>query len=464
MNEHMDFGPYFLLHLLLNSIQDDDFAKKIVRTVEPEIFKTKERKFLYKIIKDYVEEFDEAPKDLFFEIYTERKEELDDRSQKVCKQVINSLHEIHHSNPEYFLNRLSKAIRHYEFENALVNSAQLLKNKQYDSAVQLMLKAIKKPQEVKKTYYNFLKDTSYIESRSQGQTYKMKTLIRELDALIGGFNPTWLITLLAATKGGKSWWLIEMATAALVQGLSVLFVSLEMSKAEIDGRFDQNIGFLGTKQDEEVEVMEHQGGKWVKIKKVVETIYDIKKVERNRRALRKMGGKLYVSDQSSSKFSYLDLELLLDEIEQNEGMVFDTVVVDYLGEMGSPDKKVTSKKEIIASNTSGLKGIAKERNLIVLTAQQGNRKAMQSKTFRSDLISDAIEPVFVSDLIMTLNQTKKEEAQNVFRIYIANYRHGEQHKYLPLTRDLSRGQPILGLGEVVKEDDEEPTGEEYGDF
>jgi len=97
---------------------------------------------------------------------------------------------------------------------------------------------------------------------------------------------------------------------------------------------------------------------------------------------------------------------------------------------------------------------------------QGNRKAMQAKTFQSHMVSDAIEPIFISDLIPALCQTEKEEKENQYRWYIAEYRHGPKHSQVSLVKDLHRGQVAMGKGKALKleEDDEEESMKKGADY
>lgn len=453
------FNSHFLNHIILNCIINTSFAKKVINVIDPKIFKIKEKKFIFNIIKDYVKEFDECPSDHFYDLFEERKNELPNKNQEKCIEIINNIRQINHSNPEYVLNRIHKAISYFEFEDAIVQCAKLHKAGKEAEAKSLILKAIKKPEEVKSSYYDFLKDTSYIEERSKGKTYKMKTLVKEVDDLIGGFNPTWLTVILGSTKAGKTKWLVELTIAGAIQGLNGLFVSGEMNKTQIDNAFDQAIGFLGDRPGEAIETMKFKKGEWVKVKMEVPTIYDLNIVEKNRRALSKRGGLIKISDKTGGKFNYYDVEILLDQIEEDEGITFDFVVVDYLGHMG-PTEKGQDRKLRNATNAEGLKAIAKERNLIVITAQQGNRQAMQAKTFQSHMVAEDINTIWIADLIPAICQTEKEEKENQYRWFVAENRNGPKHGFVNLVKDLNRGAICLGKGKDIKLEDDK---NEYND-
>jgi len=153
----------------------------------------------------------------------------------------------------------------------------------------------------------------------------------------------------------------------------------------------------------------------------------------------------------------------MDKIEEEEGIIFDAVVTDYLFEMG-PTEPGQSTKERLTSNTSGEKRIAQERNVIKVNAHQGNRKALRAKTFQSDMIAEDINIIFKSDLILAICQTEKEEELNQYRMFVGEYRHGPKHGSVPLVRDLSRGQIALGRGKDIKLEDNKKDAEEGVDF
>lgn len=447
--DQLNFNSNFLNYVLKHCIVDTNFLRKVRPFLEPKVLKIKERSFLLGLIYNYYDEFKQAPQDDFELIFEEQKEDISDALYKKCRRIIDNLSEIKASNSEYILNNIHKALKHFAIEEAIVKSAQLCKAKEYNEAKGIFLKALREHDDIKPEFYDFYSDKTYIPTRIEGKTYKFKTLVKPVDDMIGGMNPPWVVIILGATKGGKTKWLIELAVASQVQGLNCLFVSLEMNKEQIDNAFDQAIGFLGDKPGQKIETMNYKKNQWCKVKMEVPTIYDIQLVAKNRKKLKSHGGKLVVADRTGLKFNYIDLEALIDEIEQTKGIVFDMTIIDYLGEMGRTEKG-QNKKQTIAANISGIKMIGKEKNLLMITAEQGNRKAMRADVFHSDLVADAIEPIWVGDLILAICQTEEEEKENLYRFFVAEYRHGEKHKIVTLVRDLSIGQIALGEGKLKK--------------
>jgi replicative DNA helicase len=372
--------------------------------------------------------------------------------------------EITGSNPDYILSRINDAIYHFDLEEASVNFASLIKNQKYDDAIADMLKVIRKPRAIEEPYYDFFKDQTYIQERTRDNRYKMQTDIKTLDSIIGGFRQKWLITLLGATKSGKTWFLIEMAIQGVLQGLNVLFISLEMGKEQIDERFDMAIGWMTTNPNGEVEMMHKVNDTYVKQKDIRPSIYNLDEVTKQRRKFRKIGnGGLQIVAFNRGRINYMDVDRIIDELEERKGFYVDVVIVDYLGIMKNTQPGQT-KKERIGENCLGLKEIAAMRNIIALSAMQGNRRAMESRIFHSHLVADDIDTIFNSDLVLAICQTEIEEKNNQARMYIANYRHGRQHLQIGIYRDLEVGQFSIDEFEIKEKSSTDNDMEAGVDF
>ena len=451
----LEFNNHFLNQIIFHSIQDTEFISKIRQIIPVSIFKAKEKEIIIKMIYNFYDDFKTAPGENFFDIFQEQEKNMSEDLYNRCINFIGVLKDITGSNPEYILRNINDAIYHFQLEEASIDFATLIKNKKYDEAKGVILKAIKeKP--IEQPYYDFFTDNSFISERINKNRYKMKTKIPKLDEMIGGFGSDWLITILGATKGGKTWTFIELAIAAVLQGLNVLFISLEMGKKQIDERFDMAIGFMSSEENQNkiTDTIKKVGKDWIPIKEKVPSIYNINEVIKNRQKIKKIGGgNLKIMAFKKGRLNYLDITRVIDELEE-EGFYTDVIIVDYLGLMRATETG-QDKKERISENCSGLKEICGERNIIGISGMQGNRKAMTAKVFHSYLVADDIDTIFVSDLVIAICQTTMEEKNNKARFYIANYRHGKQHGQVGVIRDLNIGQVALDSFEVKENDFEE---------
>ena len=96
---------------------------------------------------------------------------------------------------------------------------------------------------------DILKDTSrydaYVERTEDYNKYYVKTGIKELDDVIGGWDrKEELATIAARTNVGKSWVLLKVAIAAAQQGLNVGIYSGEMTENKVGYRIDTLISHI----------------------------------------------------------------------------------------------------------------------------------------------------------------------------------------------------------------------------
>ena len=447
----LEYNNHFLNQIIYHSIQDDAFIKAIRHVVPLGTFKTKDRKHLIQIIYDFYDDYKKAPKENFFDIFKEYEDTITNDLYERCMNLVGVLKDITGSNGEYILAKINDAMFHFQLEEASIEFAGLIKAKQYDDATGVILEAIKRPRQIEEPYYNYVSDRAFIGDRLREDRYLMKTRIDGLDKLIGGLRNKWLVTTLGATKAGKTWFLIEMAVAAMFQGLNVLFVSLEMGKEQIDERLDMAVGFMTSSPKGEAEILRSMGDTYIKTLETIDSIYDVQKVIKNKERLKKIsGGNLEVVAFDRGRLNYHDINRILDELEEKKGFYTNILIVDYLGIMKETEAG-QSKKDRISENCLGLKEIAATRNLISCSAMQGNRKAMTAKVFHSYLVADDIDTIFNSDLVLAICQTDIEEKESKARLYIANYRHGKQHGSVGIYRDLSIGQFAVDEFEI-KED------------
>jgi len=150
---------------------------------------------------------EESQKYLIENLYKEYKEE-------VLRQTFNRVGKLYNEG------KIDEALKLYNESNERLNS------------VGVALECV-----------DITKDTSryerYVEKTQDLGKYYVKTGLKELDDLIGGWDrQEELATVIARTNQGKSWILLKFAEAAVAQGLNVGLYSGEMSEDKVGYRFD----------------------------------------------------------------------------------------------------------------------------------------------------------------------------------------------------------------------------------
>lgn len=226
--------------------------------------------------------------------------------------------------------------------------------------------------------------TSFLDFRSMvelGQRLTIPTGIEGLDKQLGGgFRRRTLNILGARPSIGKSAVALNIAENVSASGTNVLYVSLEMGKEELVARMIArqakiNSGFLTSAQK--------YGEKNWRI--VAEAIADMNSLP------------IAIDDRDSNTVAGIEAEA---RKLQNLGLV----VIDYLGLLDPPDKKMTTL-DAVTANSRSLKKLSKRLDVPVLLLCQLNRSSVKEgrRPTMSDLRdSGAIEQD--ADVVMLLSQ------------------------------------------------------------
>ena len=344
----LEFNNHFLNQIIYHSIKQTEFVKRIRNKIQDyDIFQTAERKHLARFIFEYFDQYKCAIGDNFYDEFKEKEKNLSPEIYNKCINLVGILKDLSGSNWEYVADKIDEAIIHYKMEEASVDFAVLIKQQKYKEAKELMLSTLKTTSyDVEEPYFDFLKINHILKKRLSERKYKMKYNIPAIDKSIGGLNPSMLVNILGPSGQGKSWMLSELAINAVIQGLNVLYISLEMNKELVKERFDQTLGFMSSKDiDEKQERIKFKNGKWIKTKETInKNIFNISEVEKNTNRLRKSGGGLKVMAFNRGLLNYRDVEGILDELEVKEGYICDVLVVDYLGLMKKTEKEQNKKR------------------------------------------------------------------------------------------------------------------------
>lgn len=220
-----------------------------------------------------------------------------------------------------------------------------------------------------------------------------------LDARTGGLQAGQLWVVAARLSEGKSWFLNQMATAAVLAGHNVHFAALEMQRDEVTFRIHN----LMSKHMGDGSIFEAQGlthGSGVDLKKYKAFLQGMSK---------KMTSKLTVSDVRG-----IGIGEIVSQIERHQPRVY---FLDYLtlakmaNDGGWKD---------IGNFTKQLKDIAGRYNCTIVAAAQLNREGAGKEPPSADAIAESDAIGQDADTIITL----KKKSPRVIKARIAKLRSG----------------------------------------
>jgi replicative DNA helicase len=206
-----------------------------------------------------------------------------------------------------------------------------------------------------------VKAIEYIDSRQSGEVSTIKTGLRHLDHLTGGFLRGSFNVVAARPSQGKTALGLTVSLGAVANDHKAAFCSLEMPAWQIGLRV---MGMESGVSVQEMIAGELTDAQWTRITA----------------QLGKLSSRgMYVTDANG--LSVASIRAMVSRLKRTDGI--DLLVVDYLQLMTPP--KLDSREQQVAAMSSGLKALAKEFDLVVICLAQLNRDAAGRRPRMSDI-------------------------------------------------------------------------------
>lgn len=281
--------------------------------------------------------------------------------------------------------------------------------------------------------YNVLTSLSTRIARraSQGEISHITTLISPLDELFAGIEARQLGTIMAPSGVGKSWMLIHLAKAAVLQGKHVFHFTLEMGEEDISDRFDQ-----------------------MTVGSSFENLMRSRNVEILRTDVRRMinRGGSFVTKFLNPGTTVAKLEQYIQIMMAHYKVLPDLIVVDY-GELLSPETNVRDLYLQQKDIWQGLKDLTVKMDFAIWTATQSSRGGVGARHLSEREIGDSYWKYRISDIFagmnryLVYNEEKKkwevfedeDEDSKIIRFFMMKQRKGKDKYLVVFVSDLERG-------------------------
>ena len=393
--QNADYG-YDIQKLYLEIMLTD--AETFVRCqsiFDPELF-DRRLQITAKFVNDYVTEHSVLPT---FEIVN--------AATGIQLQTPGELREEHY---DWLLQDFETFIRHKGLERAILKSADLLEKGEYGPVEDLIKSAVQ---------VGLNKDlgTDYFEDprarllRIKDKNGQISTGWITVDRrLFGGMNRGELNIFAGGSGAGKSLFLANLGVNWALQGLNVVYVTLELSEELVSMRVDSMVTEIATR----------------------DIFRQLDEVEMRVRVIGKRSGTYQVKYMPSGKTAN-DLRSYLKEYEIKLGRRVDVLLVDYLDLLMPISRRISAENLFVKDKyvSEELRNLAVEKNCILVTASQLNRGAVEEVEFDHSHISGGL--------------SKIQTADNVFGIFTsrAMREHGRYQIQLMKTRSSS------GVGQKI---------------
>jgi len=282
----------------------------------------------------------------------------------------------HHN---WFMNEFETFCRHKALEKAIIESTDLLENQDYGT-VENKIKEASQVGLVKDLGLEYFEDPKARLQWIKEQAGAISTGWKGIDhKLYGGLNRGEITIFAGGSGAGKSLFLQNFAVNWALAGMNVAYISLELSEQLISMRLDAMVSGYSTK-----DVMRNMDDVDLKV-----------------RMKAKGAGRLRVK-QMSNGVNCNDLRVFLREYEIASGEKIDCLLVDYLDLMMPISNKVSGSDLFIKDKyvSEELRNLAMERDLLMVTASQLNRGAVEEIEFDHHHIAGGISKIQTADNVV----------------------------------------------------------------
>ena len=287
--------------------------------------------------------------------------------------------EVDDRHKEWFIDEFEQFCQHKALEKAILASADMLEKGQYSTVEKLVKDAVQVGL-AKHMGTDYWESPSARIEKVRSQRGGVSTGWKDIDQkLYGGFNRGELNIFAAASGGGKSLFLQNLGLNWALQGLNVIYVTLELSEELCSMRLDSMLTGYTTK----------------------DVFRNVEDVDLKVRMQGKKAGSLQIV-QMPSGITVNQLNSYLREYQVKTGTKVDCMLLDYLDLMMPAQKRISASDLFIKDKfvSEELRNFAVEMDLLFATASQLNRSAVEEIEFDHSHIAGGLSKVQTADNVI----------------------------------------------------------------
>jgi replicative DNA helicase len=302
---------------------------------------------------------------------------------------------------DWLMDEFENFTRHKALERAIIDSADLLEKKDYGQ-VEAKIKEAVQISLTKDLGTDYFEDPRQRLMRIKDKNGQISTGWPSLDRrLFGGMNRGELNIFAGGSGAGKSLFLANLGVNWALQGLNVLYLTLELSEDLVAMRIDAMTTGISTK----------------------EIFKELDNVEMKVKVIGKKAGRLQIKYMPSGKTAN-DLRAYMKEYEIKTGARIDVLLVDYLDLLMPASRKISAENLFIKDKyvSEELRNLAMEKQCILVTAAQLNRGAVEEVEFDHSHISGGLSKIQTADNVFGIFTSRAMRERGRYQIQLMKTR------------------------------------------
>jgi replicative DNA helicase len=396
-------------HLILNQLlNDEDYARRTLPYLKSEYFSDRIERIVYEQIDVFINKFNALPSREALSIEIGNLTNINDKDYTQLNEYVSTLIETGDHDRQWLIDTTEKFCQEKALHNAIMESIAIIddnEGKKDKGAIPEILSDALSVSFDPNVGHDFIDNASdrfdfyhKVEERIPFDITKLNDITK------GGVPKKSLNIILAGTGVGKSLAMCHMASANLLDGKNVLYITMEMAEEKIAERIDANI--LNVTLDD--------------LKTLPRQSYE-KKMERVKG---KTSGKLIVKEYPTAAAGTGHFRHLLNELRLKKSFKPDIIYIDYLNICASSRMKMgasINSYTYIKAIAEELRGLAVEQQVPIWSATQTTRSGYgnsdvgledTSESFGLPATADFMMAIIASEELEQLNQVMVKQLKN----------------------------------------------------
>ena len=427
-------------HLILkNLLHSEDYARRTLPYLKPEYFSDISEKVIYEELDKFINKYNALPSREALTIEIDKRSNLNDNQFSDIAKYVGSLSSDEQDDKEWLIDTTEKFCQEKAIYNAIMDSISIIDGdgKRDKGAIPQILSDALAVSFDPNVGHDFLdnSDARYdfyhrVEERIPFDLEYLNKITK------GGVPKKSLNIILAGTGVGKSLAMCHMASANLLDGKNVLYITMEMAEEKIAERIDANL--LNVRLDELAELPKNS--------------YD-KKIDRVKN---KTTGKLIVKEYPTASANVGHFRHLINELKLKKSFRPDIIYIDYLNICASSRMKMggsINTYSYIKAIAEELRGLAVEQNVPIWSATQTTRSGYTNSDIGLEDTSESFGLPATADFMIAIISTEELNQLNQVLVKQLKNRYGDPNTNKRFVLGIDRAKMRLYDAEQSAQDD-----------
>jgi len=381
--------------ILHNLISNEEFLRKVLPFIQPEYFNNREEKIIFEEIAQFAVKYNNTiPKEALL-IEIENRNDLTQQEETKINSTIE-LFDDSTTDLNWMIDTTEKWCRDRAIYLALMESIKIADgqddNKNRDAIPSILSKALSVSFDTH-IGHDYLLDYELRYDSYHRKEDKIEFDLEYFNKITKGGLPNKTLNIaLAGTGVGKSLFMCHVAASVLLQGRSVLYITLEMAEERIAERIDANLLNVN-----------------------IQEIIDLPKQTFENKVTslsKKTQGTLIIKEYPTASAHSGHFKALLNELALKKSFRPDIIFIDYLNICASSRYKGNSNINsytFVKAIAEELRGLAVEFNVPIVSATQTTRSGFGSSDVELTDTSESFGLPATADLMFALISTEELE-------------------------------------------------------